>query len=198
VLMMTLDEAPQERGGAMKYALQALLRRRLLLPVIALVGLLLLAGCATAPYMVHMKRGREFEDAQINLKAEREYREAVRLKPDYAEAHYRLGVVIWAYKRDEGVVEIREAIRLKPDFTEAHESLGTCLFLQNKLEDAEKEYREVVRLRPTHVWALWWLGHVLDIEGRRKEARQYWEKALKYTRDPNLSETFKQRLAEPD
>ncbi len=47
-LRMTSDEAPLKRGGGMKYAPQALLRRRLLYPTLAL-GCLFLAGCATAP-----------------------------------------------------------------------------------------------------------------------------------------------------
>jgi hypothetical protein len=34
-LRMTSDEAPLRRGGGMKYASQALLRRRLLYPVLA-------------------------------------------------------------------------------------------------------------------------------------------------------------------
>ena len=43
---MTSDEAPLRRGGGMRYALQALPRRRLLLPVLALGGMLLLSGLA--------------------------------------------------------------------------------------------------------------------------------------------------------
>ena len=44
------------------------------------------------------------------------YREAIRLKPDYAEAHNNLGIALMAQgKHDEAIVAYREAIRLKPD-----------------------------------------------------------------------------------
>ncbi len=42
-LRMTSDEVPLRRGGGMKYAPQALLRRRLLLPVLALGSFMLVA-----------------------------------------------------------------------------------------------------------------------------------------------------------
>ena len=45
-----------------------------------------------------------------------EYREAIRLKPDFAEAHNNLGNALQAKgKLDEAIAEYREAIRLKPD-----------------------------------------------------------------------------------
>ena len=54
-----------------------------------------------------------------------EYREAIRLKPDYAEAHFNLGIALSDQgKLDEAIAEYREAIRLKPDYAEAHCNLG--------------------------------------------------------------------------
>ena len=45
-----------------------------------------------------------------------EFREAIRLKPDYAEAHNNLGIALKAQgKLDEAIAEYRAAIRLKPD-----------------------------------------------------------------------------------
>ena len=57
-----------------------------------------------------------------------EYREAIRLKPDYAEAHDNLGIALEARaKLDEAIAAYREAIRLKPDYAEAHCNLGILL-----------------------------------------------------------------------
>ena len=54
------------------------------------------------------------------------YREAIRLKPDYAEAHSNLGIALAGQgKLDEAIAEYREAIRLKPDYAAAHNNLGT-------------------------------------------------------------------------
>ena len=55
-------------------------------------------------------------------------REAIRLKPDDAEAHTNLGNVLSSQgKLDEAIAEYREAIRLKPDDAEAHYNLGIAL-----------------------------------------------------------------------
>ena len=41
------------------------------------------------------------------------FREAIRLRPDYAEAHNNLGLVlIQSGKDDEGIAALREAVRL--------------------------------------------------------------------------------------
>ena len=50
-----------------------------------------------------------------------EYRQAIRIKPDDAEAHSNLGVALQVKGQlDEAIAECREAIRLKPDYAEAH------------------------------------------------------------------------------
>ena len=51
-------------------------------------------------------------------------REAVRLKPDFAIAHFNLGCVLLEQaKRDEAMTHLREALRLKPDYAEAKKKL---------------------------------------------------------------------------
>ena len=57
-----------------------------------------------------------------------EYREALRLKPDYAEAHNNLGVALEDRgSLDGAIAEYREALRLKPDFPQGRVGLGRSL-----------------------------------------------------------------------
>jgi len=50
-----------------------------------------------------------------------EFREAIRINPDFAEAHYNLGKAWHGLgELDLAVAEWREAIRLKPDYALAH------------------------------------------------------------------------------
>ncbi len=57
-----------------------------------------------------------------------EFRAAIRLKPDYAEAHINLGIALQDQgKLEEAIAEYRAAIRLKPDYAEAHYNLGLAL-----------------------------------------------------------------------
>src|SRR5262249_44251226 len=76
-------------------------------------------------------------------------REAIRLKPDYAEAHNNLGVALGGQgKLKEAEAACREAIRLKPDHAMAHTNLGVALRGQGKFEEALKSLRRAAALFP--------------------------------------------------
>ena len=61
------------------------------------------------------------------------YRRALELKPDYAEAHNNLGIVLTAQGQlDEAVACGRRALELKPDYPEAHKTLADALWQQRK------------------------------------------------------------------
>ena len=65
-----------------------------------------------------------------------EYREAIRLKKDYPEAHNNLGNAFRDKGRlDEAIAEYREAIRLKKDDPRAHYNLGLALLKQERFAD---------------------------------------------------------------
>jgi len=52
------------------------------------------------------------------------YCEAIRINPDYVNAHYNLGVVlIKKGKQDEGIRHLSEAIRIDPQYAEAKKNL---------------------------------------------------------------------------
>jgi protein O-GlcNAc transferase len=65
------------------------------------------------------------------------YREAIRLRPDYAETFANLGKVLRNIARlDEALACFREAIRLKPDLIYAHENLIFALPFHASTEPA--------------------------------------------------------------
>ena len=60
------------------------------------------------------------------------YLHAAELKPDYATAHYNLGVALYHKGRlDEAIAEFRTAIELNPGDARAHRNLGTALADKN-------------------------------------------------------------------
>jgi Flp pilus assembly protein TadD len=76
--------------------------------------------------------------------------EALRLKPDYADAHNNLGN---AYLIGQGHLEAatrcyRRALEAAPGHAEAHHNLGFVLQEQGRLDEALVHYREALRLRP--------------------------------------------------
>ena len=76
----------------------------------------------------HFLRGNALDGKGDVDGAIAEYREALRLKPDFAEAHYNLGIALnhkgdW----DGAMAEYREALHLKRDYAEVHNNLGVTL-----------------------------------------------------------------------
>jgi tetratricopeptide (TPR) repeat protein len=112
-----------------------------------------------------------------NDEAITQFRKAIALKPDYADAHNNLGVAL-AYKddMDGAMAEYREALRLKPDSAEAHNNLGAALHDKHDLDGAMAEYREALRLKPDSAEAHNNLAVVLrdkhDLDGAMAEYRE--------------------------
>src|ERR1035437_2199205 len=94
------------------------------------------------------------------------YREPLRLKPDYPEAHEALGVALNGKNDWDGEIrEEREALRLKPDYPEAHRELGAALAWKGNWDGAIKEYREAIRLKPDYADAHLALGEAFIFKG---------------------------------
>jgi tetratricopeptide (TPR) repeat protein len=65
----------------------------------------------------------------------RHFSEAVRVRPDFAEAHLNLGAMLASQTRlDEAIDHFREALRIRPDFSEAKNYLTQALNEAGKLE----------------------------------------------------------------
>jgi tetratricopeptide (TPR) repeat protein len=53
------------------------------------------------------------------------YERALRIQPDYAEAHYNLGIALEKLGRTaEAIAHYEQALRIKPDFVQAQTSLA--------------------------------------------------------------------------
>ena len=140
--------------------------------------------------------------AQFNLAAEihkvpgrlaeaiAHYEEAVRLKPDFAEAHNNLGSALQSIpgRLNKAVAHYGEALRLRPGFAEAHNNLGGALeAMPGRLDDAIAQYVEALRLKADFVQARLNLARVLGkMPGRLDEAIAQYGEVLRLR--PNLAE----------
>jgi tetratricopeptide (TPR) repeat protein len=105
--------------------------------------------------------------------AETEYKEAIRVNPDFAGAHNNLGILLKNLKRfEEAEKEYKEAIRVNPDFAEAHNNLGNLLKNLKRFEEAEKEYKEAIRINPELAEAHGNLGLLYSQTGKSKDAKE--------------------------
>ena len=111
-----------------------------------------------------------------------QYEEALRLKPDDAEAHNNLGYAFNAEGRTgEAIAELEAALRSRPDYAEAHNNLGTVLEkMPGRLNDAIAQYEEALRLKPDDAEAHNNLGNALErMPGRLAGAIAQYEEALR-------------------
>jgi Tfp pilus assembly protein PilF len=116
------------------------------------------------------------------------YREAIRLKPDFPEAHNNLGNALETQgKRVEAVACYREAIRLKPDYPLAHNNLGVALEKQGKPGEATACYRKALRLKPDYPEAHCNLGAALQTQGKLGEAVAAFKEAIRLKPDYPLA-----------
>jgi tetratricopeptide (TPR) repeat protein len=85
---------------------------------------------------------------------ERTLREAIKINPNDAEAHRRLGSLLISLERyKEAEEELRQAIRLKPDFAEAYGTLGSVYDDLGRYEEAVEALRQAIRLKPDYAEA---------------------------------------------
>ncbi|MDO8805941.1 MAG: tetratricopeptide repeat protein [Elusimicrobiota bacterium] len=112
--------------------------------------------------------------------AVKHYREALRISPDYAQAHTKLGVILAAQgKTDEAVMHYREALRINPDSAQTHNNLGLILAAQGKADEAVKHYLEALRIKPDDAHAHNNLGLILAAQGKNDEAANHYRETLR-------------------
>ena len=77
------------------------------------------------------------------------YRDALRIRPDFAEAQANLSVVLKDLLRfTEAVTACNAAIRIRPDSADFRYNLGNVLAQMGRYDDAATAYRTAVQIRP--------------------------------------------------
>ncbi len=106
--------------------------------------------------------------------------EAVRLRPDFAEAHNNLGnALLKKGAFAEAISAYRRTIALRPNYANAHNNLGVALQKQRKPDEAIAAYRMAVQYQPDHSEAHSNLGVALRETGRMEEAIEEYRTAVR-------------------
>jgi tetratricopeptide (TPR) repeat protein len=120
--------------------------------------------------------------------AEKEFREALRLRPDTPELHLELGLVYagssqWA-KAEE---EFRAQTRMQPGNAEAAYRLGSALLQQGKAAEARTELERSNRLLPDMPETLYSLGKAAALAGDSAAAEKAWTRLLSIEKQSALA-----------
>ena len=107
-----------------------------------------------------------------------QWREALRLRPDYALASLRLGVWYHATGQLAQAIAAEEAgLRSDPTLAFGHNNLGNALREAGRPDEAIAHYQEALRLAPGYTDAENNLGAALAAQGRMAEALEHLLKA---------------------
>jgi hypothetical protein len=105
---------------------------------------------------------------------------AIRIQPDFVQAHNNLGAsYLQLSQYERAVSEFQLSIALDPQLAETHRNLGLGLFLLRRYPDAELATRQALGLDPRRSTAKYTLGRILAAEGSGSgEAEQLLRESL--------------------
>jgi len=143
------------------------------------------APAGTSPAKVYDAIGVWFAEKGDLKCAVAAFKQALRLEPNLAEAHFDLGLVRQTQQEHLAATsEFRLALQYDPALLQAHCALGSSL---RDPAEAEAEFRKALSQDPGLVCALDGMAQVLMKEKRFDAAVSYWRQALSIQNDaPDL------------
>jgi tetratricopeptide (TPR) repeat protein len=144
------------------------------------------AGCGLAGVLAY--QGRVPEAIQV-------FEKALRISPDDANGHSRLGfALVRTGKIPEAIEHYEQALRINPDYAEAHNDLASIYLAEGKPSDAIRHYEQALRIKPDYAEMHYNLGFTLEKVGRTQEAVEQYQQSLKLSPDFALARDALRRL----
>lgn len=118
--------------------------------------------------------------AENSEEEERCWFEALRLRPEFADAHNNLAVLLHRRGRErEAARHYQEALRARPDYPEAHFNYAAMLAARGHAPGAAEHFREALELRPDYVDAHHGYASLLALQGEGDQAESHYREALR-------------------
>jgi tetratricopeptide (TPR) repeat protein len=121
--------------------------------------------------------GLIFQGKLDEFQAERAYRRAIEIAPDWAAPHYNLALLYKNRKSPDALPLLESAARLDPTNTAILAALGDEYFSKEQWQQAAEAYKKAVTTKPSDATLHTKLGHALYSQGLRDEANREYQKA---------------------
>jgi 4-amino-4-deoxy-L-arabinose transferase-like glycosyltransferase len=120
---------------------------------------------------IHFNFGTEFRERGLLKKSEEQFREAIRIDPNYAEAYNNLAAVVVAQGRREEAEKLFEiATRLKPGYWEAEYNQADLDYRAGRVMQAIPRLERILARKPDFYEATLLLGLARKRTGKTDEA----------------------------
>lgn len=147
------------------------------------------AGDAPAAAPMHYNLGEAQRAAGRSADALESFKHAIRLQPDFAEAHSNIALLLNDLsKYDDAAIAARRAIQLKPNFPHAHNNLAVALARLGQVDEAIASASTAIRLNPNFADAHNTLGICYGWRGQGEQAITSFRRAIQL--DPNNAEAY--------
>ena len=134
--------------------------------------------------------GNRLSAVKDNTEAEVQYRKAIEIRSDYAEAQYNLANLL----RDEGrtdeaivyykfAIKNRKKLKKRSEAASVYNNLASVLVNRGELDEAMKYYQRILKFAPNYAQAYSNIGVINDRQGKTDEAIANYRKAIELNPD---------------
>jgi tetratricopeptide (TPR) repeat protein len=149
--------------------------------------LLFLPACRSAARArQHVDRGNQFFSLRQYSSAENEYRQAIAIAPDFADAYYRLGIIQLQQEHPTAATQsFTRAVSLDSKNLDARLHLGDLLISSTQFSQARQQAEAALRQDPRNAGAHRLLGQIALHQGQFADAENQFKRATVLApRDP--------------
>ncbi|MFL6447515.1 MAG: tetratricopeptide repeat protein [Bryobacteraceae bacterium] len=136
----------------------------------------------------HQALGDSYAAVRQVPQAEKEYRDALRLRPDTPGIHLSLGqLYATASQWPQAETEFAAEAKLQPEDAETIYRLGNALLQQGKLKEGREQLEHADRIRPHMPEVLYALGKAASAQGDAGAAERAWTELVSIEKDTALA-----------
>ncbi len=131
-------------------------------------------------YRAHQLRAQMFEESKNDDGAIREYREALKRKPDLQNIHFAIGTLYWKnHHEDDAWTELQSELKTNPHHPQALYELGDISLVRERSAEAERYFLEAVKVDPDMAEARYALEKIYTENGRYDKSLEQLHALLK-------------------
>jgi tetratricopeptide (TPR) repeat protein len=148
-------------------------------------------AAAMKPY----NRGVDFLEREQLDEAEREFRLALEIAPNFVNARYNLALVLMQRGQHEPAErQLAALVDERPSDSDFLFAYGHVLFLELRFAEAVAAFEQLLKLDPSHRRGAFGLARALQEAGRNEEAIAAWQAYLQLDSTSSWADTARRNL----